>query len=209
MYTSIISIITITLVIDLFCKHKHIRTIVASLILHKIKEVEANSNPNTEINNYDCGTLAYVGIILTVLSMIIVIFLHYRKNIYFTFQNMACLLQPECNFPPNYLDNGNENKAENEPKITAGVTSPRPPIEEEEPKINDQSTEKCGWGPDCPFCKCQEKKEEQNKMQQQKMSPKKNYNSHRQEDENPELEHDKSQAAMGSRNGEVKFKIQP
>ena len=78
--SSIISVITITLVIYLFCKHKHIRTIVASLILHKIKEVEATSNPNPEINNYECGTLAYVGIILTVLSMIIVIFLHYRKS---------------------------------------------------------------------------------------------------------------------------------
>ena len=61
--SSIISIITITLVIYLFCKHKHIRTIVASLILHKIKEVEANSNPNPEINNYECRTLGYVGIL--------------------------------------------------------------------------------------------------------------------------------------------------
>ena len=78
--SSIISIITITLVIYFFWKHKHIRTIVASLILHKIKEVEANSNPNPETNNYECGTLAYVRIILTVLSMIIVIFLHYRKS---------------------------------------------------------------------------------------------------------------------------------
>ena len=78
--SSIISIITIMLVIYLFCKHKHIRTIVASLILHKIKEVEANSNPNPEINNYACSTLAYVGIIVTVSSMIIVIFLHYRKS---------------------------------------------------------------------------------------------------------------------------------
>ena len=42
--SSIISIIIITLVIYLFCKHKHIRTIVASLVLHKTKEVEANSN---------------------------------------------------------------------------------------------------------------------------------------------------------------------
>ena len=40
--SSIISIITITLVIHLFCKHKHIRMLVASLILHKIKEVEAS-----------------------------------------------------------------------------------------------------------------------------------------------------------------------
>ena len=43
--SSIISIISITLVIYLFCKHKHITTLVASLILHKIKEVEANFNP--------------------------------------------------------------------------------------------------------------------------------------------------------------------
>ena len=78
--SSIISIITIMLVVYLFCKHKHIKTIVASFILHKIKEVEANSNPNPEINNYEYGTLAYVGIILTVSSMIIVSFLHYRKS---------------------------------------------------------------------------------------------------------------------------------
>ena len=51
------------------------------------------------------------------------------------------------------------------------VTSPRPPIKEE-PKTNDQSTEKCSWGPGCPFCKSQEEKEEKNKVQQQKMSPK-------------------------------------
>ena len=78
--SSIISIILITLVIYLFCKHKHIRKIVASLILHKIKEVEANSNANPETNNYNCRTLGYVGMILTVLSMIIVIFLHYRRS---------------------------------------------------------------------------------------------------------------------------------
>ena len=77
--SSIISIITITLVIYLFCKYKHIRMLVASLILHKIKE-EANPNFNSETNNYECRTLAYIGIILTVLSMIIVIFLHYRKS---------------------------------------------------------------------------------------------------------------------------------
>ena len=70
------------------------------------------------------------------------------------------------------MDNGNENKTENEPKIAASVTSPRPPNnKEEEPKTNDQPIEKCGWGPDCPFCKSQEKKEEQNKAQTQKMSP--------------------------------------
>ena len=60
MYTSsIISIITIMLIIYLFCKHKHIRTIVASLILYKTKEVEANSKLNTETNNPECSTLTY------------------------------------------------------------------------------------------------------------------------------------------------------
>ena len=76
--SSIISIISTTLVIYLFCKHKNIRTLVASLILHKIKEVEANSS--SEGTNSKCKTLAYIGIILTVLSLIIVTFLHYRKS---------------------------------------------------------------------------------------------------------------------------------
>ena len=74
---------------------------------------------------------------------------------------------------PNYLDNGNENKSENDHKTATDVTGPKSSIKEEEgPRVNEQSTEKCSWGPDCPFCKSQEKKEEQNKIQQQKISPK-------------------------------------
>ena len=76
--SSIISLILTILVIYLFCKHKHIRTLVASLILHKIKEVEANTS--SEDTSSKCKTLAYIGIILTVLSLIIVTFLHYRKS---------------------------------------------------------------------------------------------------------------------------------
>ena len=71
-------IITITLVIYLFCKHKHIRTIVASLLLYKAKEVEARTT--TKIDDSECGTLAYVGMALTLLSMAIVILLHYKKS---------------------------------------------------------------------------------------------------------------------------------
>ena len=42
----------------------------------------------------------------------------------------------------------------------------------EETKINEQSAEKCGWGPDCPFCKNQEKEVWDGKhQQQQKTSP--------------------------------------
>ena len=71
--------------------------------------------------------------------------------------------------PPNYLNNDN--------KDTAGVTSPKPPMKEE-PKIEEQSftslrTDKCGWGPNCPFCKNQEKEDNwdgnhQKQLQQQK-----------------------------------------
>ena len=78
--SSIISIITITLVIYLFCKHKHIRTIIVSLMFYKTKEVEANSKLNTETNNPECITLAYMGMVLIILSMATVIFLHFRKS---------------------------------------------------------------------------------------------------------------------------------
>ena len=47
-----------------------------SLILHKIKNIEASSNET----NSECKTLAYIGITLTILSLIIVTFLYYRKS---------------------------------------------------------------------------------------------------------------------------------
>ena len=68
------------LVIYLFCKHKHIRTIIASLILYRAKEVEANTKLNTEVNDSECSTLAYIGVALTLLSMATVIFLQFRKS---------------------------------------------------------------------------------------------------------------------------------
>ena len=52
------------------------------------------------------------------------------------------------------------------------MASARPPLKEE-PKAEEQATspkaEKCGWGPDCHFCKSQKKEEES--KQQQKLSP--------------------------------------
>ena len=76
----IISIVTIMLVICLFCKRKHIRTVIASLILYKTKKVEANSELNTEVNDSECSNLAYIGMPLTILNMATVIFLHFRKS---------------------------------------------------------------------------------------------------------------------------------
>ena len=54
------------------------RTILASLILHKAQEIE--DKLTTETNNPECSTLAYIGITLTILSMAVVIFLYYRNQ---------------------------------------------------------------------------------------------------------------------------------
>ena len=47
-------------------------------MLYKTKEVEARAT--TKITDSGCGTVAYIGIALTLLSMVIVILLHYRKS---------------------------------------------------------------------------------------------------------------------------------
>ena len=76
--SSMVSMITIILVIYLYCKHKHIRTIIASLILYKAKKVESNTPTGPE--NTECQMLAYIGITLTLLCMMIVVLLHYRRS---------------------------------------------------------------------------------------------------------------------------------
>ena len=58
-------------------------------------------------------------------------------------------------FPPNYLDDN--------AKGMTSIISPKPPINEE-PKTEEQPStspkaEKCGWGPNCPFCKNQEEED--------------------------------------------------
>ena len=74
--SSIILLISTTLIIYLLCKHKKIRTLIMSLVLHQVKEVGATSRET----NSECTPLADIGIILTILSSIIFIFLHYRKS---------------------------------------------------------------------------------------------------------------------------------
>ena len=74
--SQVISLILTTLTIYLFCKHKQIRILMTGFILHKIKNVEASFNET----NSECKTLAYIRITLTILSLIIVTFLHYRKS---------------------------------------------------------------------------------------------------------------------------------
>ena len=73
--SAIISLMTTTLTVYLLCKHKKIRALITSLVLHQVKEVGAVPQET----NSECTTLAYIRIILTILSLIIVTFLHYRK----------------------------------------------------------------------------------------------------------------------------------
>ena len=69
--------------------------------------------------------------------------------------------------PPNYLNNDCKN-----------ATSPKSPIKEEletgEQSISPNA-EKCGWGPNCPFCKNKEKEDwdgnHQSQLQQKVPSP--------------------------------------
>ena len=70
--SSMNSLISTTLIIYLLCKHTQTKMLITSLVLYKIKKVEASSNET----NSECKTLAYTGIFLTILSLIYVTFLH-------------------------------------------------------------------------------------------------------------------------------------
>ena len=75
---AIISLLATILVVYLLCKHKKLWTLIASLVLHQVKEV-GTEETQKEINS-ECRTLAYIGIILTVLGLVMVIILNYRKS---------------------------------------------------------------------------------------------------------------------------------
>ena len=61
--SSIISLTSTTLTTYLICKHKKIRLLIASLVLHQVKDIGTISKET----NSECTTLAYIGIILTIL----------------------------------------------------------------------------------------------------------------------------------------------
>ena len=74
----IVSLLATPLTAYLLCKHKKLQTLIASLVLHQVKEVGTELTQK-EINS-QCITLAYIGIILTILGLVMVTFLHYRKS---------------------------------------------------------------------------------------------------------------------------------
>ena len=75
--TTIISLLATSLTVYLLCKHKKLRILIASLVLHQVKEV--GTVTQKEINT-ECKTLTHISLALTILSLVMVAILHYRKT---------------------------------------------------------------------------------------------------------------------------------
>ena len=73
----IVSLLATALAVYLLCKHQKHQTLITSFVLHQVKEV--GTVTQKEINS-GCRTLAYIGIILTILGLLMVTILHYRKS---------------------------------------------------------------------------------------------------------------------------------
>ena len=75
--TVIISLLATTLTVYLLCKQKKLRMLIVSLVLHQVKEV--GTVTQKEINT-KCKTFTYISLILTILGLVMVEILHYRKS---------------------------------------------------------------------------------------------------------------------------------
>ena len=75
--TAIISLLATTLTVYLLCKHKKLRMSLASLVLYQVKEV--GTVTQKEIKT-ECKTLTYISLVLTILGLVMVAILHYRKS---------------------------------------------------------------------------------------------------------------------------------
>ena len=70
---AIISLLATTLTIYLLCKHKKLRTLMASPVLQKVKEVGAVI---LEEINAECKILTYISLVLTIFGLVMVTILH-------------------------------------------------------------------------------------------------------------------------------------
>ena len=61
----------------LLSKHKKLQMLIASLVLHQVKEV--GTVTQKEINS-ECKTLTYISLVSTLLGLVMVAILHYRKS---------------------------------------------------------------------------------------------------------------------------------
>ena len=64
--TAIILPLATTLTVYLLCKHKKLGMLIASLVLHQVKEV--GTVTQKEMNS-ECKTLAYISLVLTILGL--------------------------------------------------------------------------------------------------------------------------------------------
>ena len=90
--TATISLLATIFTVYLLCKHKKLRSLIASLILHQVKEV--GTVTQKEINT-ECKTLTYISLVLTILGLVLVAILHYRKSKScrgFTFSNTVKIM---------------------------------------------------------------------------------------------------------------------
>ena len=72
-----ISLLATTLTVYLLCEHMKLHTLLTSLVSHQVKEV--GTVVQNEINS-ECRTLAYISLVLTILGLVMVTILHYRKS---------------------------------------------------------------------------------------------------------------------------------
>ena len=80
--TALISLLVTNLAIYLLCKHKKLRTLVTSLALQQVKEVGAVTQKEImqkEINS-EWKTITYISVALTILGLVMVAILHYKKS---------------------------------------------------------------------------------------------------------------------------------
>ena len=75
--TVITSILATTLTVYSLCKSKKLQMLIASLVIHQVKEVGAVMQK--EVNS-ECKTLKYISLTLTILGLVMVAILHYRKS---------------------------------------------------------------------------------------------------------------------------------
>ena len=61
----------------LLCKHKKLRTLVSSLALQQVKEVDAITWDEIKI---ECKILTYISLTLTIFGLVMVAILHYRET---------------------------------------------------------------------------------------------------------------------------------
>ena len=67
--TAKISLLATSLTVYLLCKHKKLQMLIASLVLHQVKEVGAVMQKEI---NFECKTLVYVSLALTILGLVMV-----------------------------------------------------------------------------------------------------------------------------------------